>query len=188
MRARPRGWPPCWPRRAWSSHRPGRRGPAADDDLARPGHPDRGGPARAGRAWCRRPRWRSWPRPTSPDAVGPIAPPGPGPGPPTGSSTTWPRATTSVHRQHGVARYAGMVTRTVNGASRGLPAARVPRRRQALPALGSDRRPHPLQRGRVTDAQPARAGRSGSAPGPRPAPRCTRSPRSSSSSTGCGCT
>ena len=52
-------------------------------------------PRSSGAWWCRRPRWPSWPRPTSPDAVVPIVPPGPGPGPPTGSSTTWPRATTS---------------------------------------------------------------------------------------------
>ncbi len=59
-----------------------------------------------------------------------------------------------VHRQHGVARYAGMVTRTVHGASPRLSAARVPRRRQALPAVRPDRRAHPLQRGRVAHPQP----------------------------------
>ncbi len=45
-------------------------------------------------------------------------PPGPGPGPPTGSSTTSPRATTSCTASTGWPATPGMVTRTVNGASR----------------------------------------------------------------------
>ena len=48
-----------------------------------------------------------------------------------------------VHRQHGVARYGGMVTRTMGGIDSRLPAPRVPGRGQALPPDGPDRRCSP---------------------------------------------
>ena len=51
-------------------------------------------PRSTGASWCRRPRWRCWPRPTSPGGGGPTARPGPGPGRSTGSSTTWRPGTT----------------------------------------------------------------------------------------------
>ena len=75
--------------------------PAADDgrsagvDLTTPGARIVVAAARPGLRAARRPRWPCWPRPTSPAGAAPTARPGPGPGPSTGSSTTWPRATTS---------------------------------------------------------------------------------------------
>ncbi len=49
-----------------------------------------------------------------------------------------------VHRQHGVARYGGMVTRTIGGATRDYLLLRVPGWRQALRPVRPDRRAHAL--------------------------------------------
>ena len=51
-----------------------------------------------------------------------------------------------VHRQHGVARYAGVTTRTVGGHHPRLPGARVPGQRPPVPAGRPDRGGHPVQR------------------------------------------
>ena len=88
-----------------------------------------------------------------------------------------------VHHQHGVARYGGMVKRAIGGVGARLPAARVPRRRQALRPLGPDRRRAPLHRRRVAGAQPPGRQRLAARPRRGCARRCARSPRSWSCST-----
>ena len=118
-----------------------------------PGHPDRGGPARARRGGAggqggRPGRGRLHRAPARP-------PPGPGPGPAHRRVLRRPRsgrlrgaspARRGPLRRHGDPHRQRRIAR--------LPAARVPRRRQALPAVGPDRRAHALQRRRVADPQP----------------------------------
>ena len=119
--------------------------------------------------------------------------------PPRPAPTTAPRARPTdgffddlapgsyvVHRQHGVARYAGVTTRTVAGATRDY---------LVLEYRGSDRLYLPVDqieavtpytRRRDRRRCPRWAGPTGSAPGPGPGPRPARSPRSWSTSTGPG--
>ena len=84
---------------------------------------------------CPRPRWRCWPRPTSPGGGAPHRPARPRARPTDGFFDDLAPGSYVVHRQHGVARYAGMTTRTVGGRDARLPAPRVPGRRPALPAV-----------------------------------------------------
>ena len=186
-------WPPSWPRRAWpcpscpsavGTGRRGRRGrprPVASGAAHRRGAPrarrrgaggQGGDPGRGG-------LHRAPPCPSSRPGAGPahrrvLRRSRPrrlrGASPARGGPV---RRDGDAHRQRRVPR---------------LPAARVPRRRQALPALGPDRRARPPTAEANHRRSTASAAASGSARGPRRAPPCTRSPRSSSSCTGCACT
>ena len=60
-----------------------------------------------------------------------------------------------VHRQHGVARYGGMVTRTMGGATRDYLLLEYRGGGQALPAHRPDRAAHPLRRRGLAHGEPA---------------------------------
>ena len=118
-RGAPSGWPACWARRGCRSPvvvdptRPGRRGRRP----GRAGHPGRGGPARPGLRGAGGQGGRAGRGRRHRAAAGPPAGPGPGPARRRFFDDLAP-GDYVVHRQHGVARYGGMVTRTVSGAAR----------------------------------------------------------------------
>ena len=96
--------------------RSGRRGDPAVD-LTTPGARIVVAPS-TGASSCPGPGWRCWPSPTSPAGAVPTARPGPGPDPVDGFFDDLAPGSYVVHRQHGVAKYGGMVTRTMGGATR----------------------------------------------------------------------
>ena len=110
----------CSPRRACRPRRrhEARRRPRWETDVGPPGRPRAWWPPRTAGSSCPAPRWPCWPRPTSPGAAGPTGRPGARARPTDGFFDDLAPGDYVVHRQHGVARYGGMVTRTVNGASR----------------------------------------------------------------------
>ena len=83
-----------------------------------------------------------------------------------------------VHRQHGVARFEGVTSRTMGGHHPRLPDPAVPGQRPPLPAGGPDRGHHRRTAGARRRRSRRWAGRTGRRPGPRHAPRPARWPTS----------
>ena len=115
-----------------------------------------------GRAWWRRrspagsscptPRWRCSPRPTSPAGGCPHRRARPRARAADGFFDDLEAGSFVVHRQHGVARFEGVTTRTMGGHHPRLPDPAVPGLGPPLPAGRADRGDHPLHRRRVADA------------------------------------
>ena len=99
-----------WRKRA--STRPSSSGPA--EVPGRSSSPPRSPAASS----CPRPRWPSWPRPTSRGGASRTGEPGPGPRATDGFFDDLEVGSFVVHRQHGVARFEGVTTRTMAGTTR----------------------------------------------------------------------
>ena len=178
----------CWPTAtasSWPPTAPASAGRLTSCSASRAALPlderrvDLAGPAASsssrrssGASSCRRSSWRCSPRPTSPAGAAPTA--GARPRKPRrrrASSTTSRPGDYVVHYQHGV----GPLRRHGEAGHRRrrarLPAARVPRRRQALRPVRPDRRGAPLHRRRDADAAPARRRRLAEDQGPGARPR-----------------
>ncbi len=165
-------WRNCWPRRGW----PPRWSTPPTPNWASPGSGSWWRPSTAASSFppCRSP---CWPRPTSRVGAVPIAGPGRGPGPGTASSTSWLRATTSCT--------ASTVWRATPGWSPGPSAGRRATISCSSTGAPTSSTSPPTRSRRSPPTAAARRRRStgwaapsGSAPGPRRAPRCSGWPRS----------
>ena len=136
-RARPSGSPSCSPTGTASSSpptapgqrdAPGRaaarprarlhRSSTTTTDLDQARRPRSSSRRSTAAARCRRPSWRSSPRPTSPAAAAPTASHGRASAQGAGFFEDLKPGDYVVHHQHGVGRYEGMVKRTIGGVER----------------------------------------------------------------------